>query len=262
MLNSDWLVSRATRLYSTTVQIQKSSETQSSPPSSNPTSVRDPNHKQKMRAMKIPKPKEWHIVAGVLLSRPPLLLPDLHPFEQQVQRYQEILERHQYSRFPVSFFFKKGSIGEKRWKQLHPTEPKVSGSGIIRDDQEEQEWILGGTSDEQIMKSRENMPPEEKKESSIEEEELSDDEKRDIEQFTAEEELEDSISDVPQEINADLHRLEREPRQTLYCLVKRSQEYHKKSGKPVRNWTLIGTEAPGIDPDNNVEGLHLVRILF
>jgi len=246
------------------MQTQKSAEpTQSttSPIQATPE-PKDPNYKQKFRAMKIPKPKEWHVLAGVLLSRPPLLLPELHPFEERVQQYQEMIEKHQYTRFPINFFFKQGSIGEKRWKQLHRKEAKVSGSGIIREveDEEAPEYILGGTSDEQVMKSRMNAPPPQFNEKAEEEEEeLSDEEKRDLEQFAAEEEeFEDSETDLPDEVNLDLHRLERVPRETLYCLVKRSREYHKKSGKSVRGWGLIETEAPGVDSNNKVEGLHVV----
>jgi hypothetical protein len=245
------------RMFATAVQIQKSPEaTEAAPPSQ---SAIDPNRKQKMRAMKVPKPKEWHVVAGVLLSRPPLLVPELHPFEQRVQQYQEMLERHQYTRFPIHFFFKQGSIGEKRWKQQHPREAKVSGSGIIRDEEDEAEWILGGTSDEQVIKSRTNLPEQQTKEEVAGQEELTDDEKRDLEQFAAEEEeFEDSEIELPEEVNLDLHRLERAPRETLYCLVRKSREYQQKSGKPVRTWSLIEAEAPGFDSQNKIEGLHMV----
>jgi len=241
------------------MKIQKSPETSETAPPPVKTTP-EVNQKQKMKAMRIPRPKEWHVVAGVLLSRPPLLLPELHPFEEQVQRYQEIIEKHQYTRFPINFFFKQGSIAEKRWKQQHKREAKVSGSGIIRDVEDEQEWILGGTSDEQVVRSRENIPVQEVKENDLEEEEdLSDEEKRDLEQFAAEEEeFEESETELPDEINHDLHRLERAPRETLYCLVKKSREYHKKSGKSVRGWSLIEAEAPGIDNENKVEGLHMV----
>jgi large subunit ribosomal protein L46 len=218
---------------------------------------------QKARATKLLKQRPWHILAGVLLTRPPLLLPDLHPFEARVQQYQEMIEQHQYTRFPVNFFFKQGSIAEKRWRQQNPREPKKSGSGIFRNEGDGiQEWIIGGKSDEQILKARKNAPPETKvrNDTKENEEELTDEEKRDLEQYAAEEsEFEDSITELPEEINFDLHRLEREPQRTLYCLVKKSLESHKRSGRSERGWTLIESEAPGVDPlTHEAEGLHEV----
>jgi hypothetical protein len=203
------------------------------------------------------RPREWNVLAGVLLSRPPLLVPEVHPFEQQVVQYQEIIERHQYSWFPVNFFFKKGSIAEKRWRQQNPREPKKSGSGIFRNPEEDSpEWILGGKSDEQVIKSRASNPQSDSKKTvAAEEDELTDEERRDLEQFAAEEELEDEVTELPREINLDLHRLEREPRQTLYCLVKRSRQYHERSGKAARRWGLIEAEAV---VEDKVDGLHEV----
>lgn len=197
------------------------------------------------------------------MSRPPLLLPDIHPFEEQVQAYQEMIERHQYSKFPINFFFKKGSIGEKRWKQTHSREVKKSGSGIRREKEDDSpEWIVGGTSDEQVMKSRKNAPePTTEKKAKVEVEEMSDEEKRDLEQYAAEEEAFDTANnELPEEVNMDFHRLEREPQQTLYCLVKPSRAHHQTMGKPERTWTLIAGNAPGWNPDNKVEmeGLHMV----
>jgi large subunit ribosomal protein L46 len=208
------------------------------------------------------KPKEFNIVASALLSRPPLLLPQLHPFEEQVQNYQEMIERHQYSRFPINLFFKKGSIGEKRWKQQHPREPKKTGSGILRPLPEEDspEWILGGESDQQVIKARRHAPEPKmaNKTAQEQEDELSDEEKRDLEQFAEEEELENAQTQLPEDINMDYHRLEREPQRTLYCLVKRSRVYHEQFGKAVRGWELMAAGAPGTDPDNNPEALHMV----
>jgi hypothetical protein len=173
-----------------------------------------------------------------------------------------MIERHQYTRFPINFFFKQGSIAEKRWRQQHPREPKKSGSGILRetDDEEDMpEWIVGGKSDEQVMKARANQREEDASDKTRkEQDDLSDDEKKDLEQYAAEEDqFDEQKTELPEEINLDLHRLERHPNQTLYCLVKNSQEWHKKSGKPVRGWTLIQAEAPGIQGDK-VEGLHMV----
>jgi hypothetical protein len=229
-----------------------------SPPEEPPVDKR-----QMYRDMRLQKPRPFLIQVSVLLSRPPILLPEPHPFEEQVQRYQEMIERHQYSRFPINFFFKQGSIAEKRWKQQHPREPKKTGSGILRplaDDEDSTEWILGGESDQQVMKARRNAPDIEpaQKSTTDQEDELTEEERRDLEQYAEGEELENALTELPEEINMDLHRLEREPQQTLYCLVKRSKAYHEQTGKAVRGWGLIGAKATGKDSDNNPEALHQV----
>jgi len=211
--------------------------------------------------------REFHILASVLLSRPPLLLPDIDPFEYQIQRYQEYLQRHQYTRFPLNFFFKKGSIGERQWKRQHPDVIKTSGSGLLRDPPSETgergpEWIVGGDHDTQVMSARENAgPATPKKEKKVEEETLTDQERRDLEQYAEQEAgLQNEVKTVPGWINRDKHRLERHPEQTLYCLVKRSAAFHEMSGRTGRpKYTLIGDEALGFDEQNRPEGLHMVR---
>ena len=358
---------------------------QSAPPGAPP----EKDRRQFFRDRRAAKPRPMHITASVLLSRPPLLVPDLHPFEAQVQRYQAMIEQHYYTDFPINFHFKRGSIGEKRWKLEHPMKAKKSASGIIRPlkGSGEPEWILGGNSDQRVIKSRrvaeakrrereraeeavrrdaeatklaaeaarkeeetnkprqeaekdaiiaqeqkqgetekelqagklrvakeeakegeaeeqgeaaqqqkeaeemtkeveaakqespneetneveklekvENNPTEprrpaiEKKEKGAKKakrnsDELTDDDKRDLEQYAQEEMIEGAIRDLPPEVNADLHRLEREPQRTLYCLVKRSRGYHEWSGKKERRWQLIGM---GAQSETGPDGLHVV----
>lgn len=175
-----------------------------------------------------------------------------------------MIERHQYTQFPINFFFKQGSIAEKRWKLQHPLEAKKSGSGILRpfpDEEDKTEWILGGTSDQQVANARANAPNvlATQNASTEQEEELSDEEKRDLEQFAAEEELDDALTEIPAEVDNDLRRLERKPQQTLYCLVKRSKGFHEIFGKRKLEWELISVGAPGRNPANEQEALHMVR---
>ena len=141
---------------------------------------------------------------------------------------------------------------QKNWKWYLRPLPEGKGNP---------EWILGGHSDQQVIKARRHALGGSgigEKTAQENEDELSDEERRDLEQFAEDEELEDALTEIPEEINMDFHRLEREPRSTLYCLVKRSRAYHEQSGKKVRGWTLIGVGAPGTDPDNNPEALHMV----
>ena len=210
--------------------------------------------------------RTWHVLSSVLLSRPPLLLPDIDPFEQQILRYQEYIQRHQYTRFPLNFFFKKGSIGERQWKRQHPDVTKTSGSGLLRDPPSDTgergpEWIVGGERDSQVMAARKNAAaPTPRIIQALEEEKLTDQERRDLEQYAEQEAgLQDLVTEVSDRVNRDRHRLERHPEQTIYCLVKRSKGFHELSGRTGdRRYTLIGDEALGIDEDGQLEGLHMV----
>jgi hypothetical protein len=86
---------------------------------------------------------------------------------------------------------------------------------------------------------------------------LTEEERRDLEQYAAEEEeLEYAATGVPDDVNSDRKRLEREPKQTLYCLVRKSQQYDVQIGKPVQKWSLIEGKIP--DDEGRIDGLHMV----
>jgi hypothetical protein len=222
--------------------------------------------------MRIGRIRPYNILAGVLLQRPPLLNPEIHPFEREVYRYQDMIEKHQTNKFHINFYFKKGSIGEVRWKREHKRGARRSPGGIIRPraEEDEPEWFVGGSSDANVMEVRHDnamrvqevgnkSPDEEKIESKLElaREEEEDD---DLEGYS-EEEVAIGGVDIPEEIRLDYHRLEREPSQTLYCIVKRSATYHTKSGRIIRGWELPSCEAIGRDENHELEGLHMVRLL-
>ncbi|KAF9937346.1 54S ribosomal protein L17 mitochondrial [Modicella reniformis] len=57
------------------------------------------------------------IVAGAVVSRQPLILRDLTSFENEYFLYQKNLERGTAAPFAAEFYFKKGSVAERRWKQ-------------------------------------------------------------------------------------------------------------------------------------------------
>ncbi|CAG8821410.1 23203_t:CDS:1, partial [Racocetra persica] len=59
----------------------------------------------------------YRIVAGVVLSRAPIILRDPHPFEREYYLYQQRLEHIHSPPFPVDFYFKKGSVAEKKWRE-------------------------------------------------------------------------------------------------------------------------------------------------
>ncbi|RHZ54735.1 hypothetical protein Glove_423g17 [Diversispora epigaea] len=59
----------------------------------------------------------YRIVAGIVLTRSPIILRDPHPFEREYYIYQQRLEQLHAAPFPVDFYFKKGSVAEKKWRE-------------------------------------------------------------------------------------------------------------------------------------------------
>ncbi|KAI8336149.1 39S mitochondrial ribosomal protein L46-domain-containing protein [Chlamydoabsidia padenii] len=86
--------------------------------------------------------KNSRIAASVILTRGPQIIRDATPFEQAYFDYQEKLERQQSAVFPQDFYFKKGSVAERRWKedvQARDTamkDPSVSLSQSVKADTE------------------------------------------------------------------------------------------------------------------------------
>ncbi|KAK9702609.1 hypothetical protein K7432_011170 [Basidiobolus ranarum] len=73
-------------------------------------------------------PDGYQVAAGVVVTRTPVILRDPTSFEQAYFKHQQISEREQSAPFPVEFYFKKGSIAEKRWLAEH------SGKGSANKD--------------------------------------------------------------------------------------------------------------------------------
>ncbi|KAI8340811.1 39S mitochondrial ribosomal protein L46-domain-containing protein [Chlamydoabsidia padenii] len=61
--------------------------------------------------------KNSRIAASVILTRGPQITRDATPFEQAYFDYKEKLERQDAAVFPQDFYFKKGSVAERRWKE-------------------------------------------------------------------------------------------------------------------------------------------------
>lgn len=60
--------------------------------------------------------KNNRILASVILSRTPQITRDATPFEEAYFDYREKLERQESTGTPTEFYFKKGSVAERRWK--------------------------------------------------------------------------------------------------------------------------------------------------
>jgi large subunit ribosomal protein L46 len=59
----------------------------------------------------------YRIVSGVVLSRTPQITRDSTPFEKAYFDYSEKLERQAAAPLASDFYFKKGSLAERRWKE-------------------------------------------------------------------------------------------------------------------------------------------------
>ncbi|BFZ60418.1 hypothetical protein YB2330_001454 [Saitoella coloradoensis] len=68
--------------------------------------------------------------AAVILTRGPIITKELTPFEKEYFQYQRRLADEISSPFPVDFYFKKGSLAEKRW--LAAAEARAKGEAAVQ----------------------------------------------------------------------------------------------------------------------------------
>ncbi|GAO48790.1 hypothetical protein SAICODRAFT_18651 [Saitoella complicata NRRL Y-17804] len=68
--------------------------------------------------------------AAVILTRGPIITKELTPFEKEYFQYQRRLADEISSPFPVDFYFKKGSLAEKRW--LAAAEARKKGVAAVQ----------------------------------------------------------------------------------------------------------------------------------
>lgn len=73
--------------------------------------------------------KNSRIAASVILTRGPQITRDATPFEKAYFDYKEKQERQQASAFPQDFYFKKGSVAERRWKEDVQARDNVMNDG-------------------------------------------------------------------------------------------------------------------------------------
>ncbi|CAN6619430.1 large ribosomal subunit protein mL46 [Trichomonascus vanleenenianus] len=77
-----------------------------------------------------PKAAPENVYAGLILSRRPIVTPDLTDFEKAYYKYQDELERRLMWTFPQYFYYKKGSLSERRFV-AHQRGPVVRHPGVI-----------------------------------------------------------------------------------------------------------------------------------
>ncbi|KAI8579059.1 hypothetical protein K450DRAFT_243658 [Umbelopsis ramanniana AG] len=87
----------------------------------------------------------YRIASGIVLSRTPQITRDSTPFEKAYFDYSEKLERQSAIPLPADFYFKKGSLAERRWKEDEAArmkamaDPKLSLSEAVKETQVKQE---------------------------------------------------------------------------------------------------------------------------
>jgi large subunit ribosomal protein L46 len=135
------------------------------------------------------------IVAGAVVSRQPLILRDLTPFEEEYYLYQRHLERDQAVPFAAEFYFKKGSVAERRWKQQEAQRASLAASS---------------TSGKSKAAATDDKPTEE-------EEDLA-------AGMDAKVEFNDRITEADRK--NDVKSLERALQRTLYLIVKKPRDQH------------------------------------
>lgn len=83
----------------------------------------------------------FRIVSGIVLSRTPQITRDSTPFEKAYFDYSEKLERQSATPLAADFYFKKGSLAERRWKEDEAArmkamaDPKLSLTKAVRENQ-------------------------------------------------------------------------------------------------------------------------------
>jgi len=144
--------------------------------------------------------QSYRIVSGIALTRPPQILRDPHPFEREYYLYQQRLGQIYSPPFPEDFYFKKGSIAEKRWKKKKEQDKKNALS------------IFSKFNENDIDKDANDN------------EKGEDDDKNfdDVE----EEEIKIASRITQDDINKDMKSLNRALQRTLYLIVKKPRNEH------------------------------------
>ncbi|KAK9461080.1 mitochondrial 54S ribosomal protein mL46 [Lipomyces oligophaga] len=83
------------------------------------------------------------IKSGMILSRAPLIMPDLTPLEKSYYNYQSELHQRMALTFPSNFYFPKGSLAESEFRAAQPKlNPKDKFVVLNRDQRHKQEIII------------------------------------------------------------------------------------------------------------------------
>ncbi|KAF9923545.1 54S ribosomal protein L17 mitochondrial [Linnemannia zychae] len=146
------------------------------------------------------------IIAGAVVSRQPLILRDLTPFEKEYFLYQKDLERDHAAPFGVEFYFKKGSVAERRWKQQEAERLAASGASTA----------ASGAKGSKSKAAAAAAETEEQQDEMTEEDRVA--------ALEAKIEFNDRITEADRK--NDVRSLERALARTLYLIVKKPRDQH------------------------------------
>ncbi|KAG0046778.1 54S ribosomal protein L17 mitochondrial [Gryganskiella cystojenkinii] len=144
------------------------------------------------------------IVAGAVVSRQPLILRDLSEFEKEYFTYQKNLERDHAAPFGSEFYFKKGSVAERRWKQ------------------QEAERLAGSSSTSTSTSTSSKASSTTSAESQQLQDEISEEDR--VAALEAQIQFNDRVTEADRK--NDVRSLERALARTLYLIVKKPREQH------------------------------------
>jgi large subunit ribosomal protein L46 len=130
------------------------------------------------------------IQASVILSRTPQITRDATPFEKAYFDYREKLERQQAEGLPTEFYFKKGSVAERRWKHDEQARQEAMKDGAMS--------LTEAIEQSQISWEKEN------------------------ESLTATTKVEKKCRETEADKKDDKKNLDRALKQTLYLVVKKT----------------------------------------
>ena len=139
------------------------------------------------------------------MSRQPLILRDLTPFEKEYFLYQKNLERDHAAAFGAEFYFKKGSVAERRWKQQEAERQAAAASGAS-----------STTTGAKGSKSSKGAAAEAVQDEVTEEDRVA--------ALEAKIQFNDRITDADRK--NDVRSLERALARTLYLIVKKPRDQH------------------------------------
>ncbi|KAI8602663.1 39S mitochondrial ribosomal protein L46-domain-containing protein [Dissophora ornata] len=148
------------------------------------------------------------IVAGAVVSRQPLILRDLSPFEKEYFLYQKNLERDNAAPFGAEFYFKKGSVAERNWKQQEAERSANSSSTSSKSSASKSSSASASTAGSTEGEAAEEESTEEDRVAAME----------------AKIEFNERITEADR--TNDVRSLERALQRTLYLIVKKPREQH------------------------------------
>lgn len=195
-------------------------------------------------------PARYTINAGVVLSRPPILTPDPHPFETACYLYQRRLNERLVLPFTQYFYYKRGTPAYEHWRSKR----RERAGAAARDVGAYNAYSDEGWNDEVLM-GNEDGQPEQLVRKLIEEEGRA-------AEFTTEGgdlTLAGLRRTTPADDKNDQKSLERSLSRTLYLLVKTRTTAGQRDG----NWAFPAAPVVGREGLKEVRCMvHWLRILF